>query len=155
VAAHDRVVEPIDARVTLPEHRPPRSAKVFARSARSPEERELTAKGAEVTDYVALLKKRGRSLRVLRRLLGMIRDYPREPLLAAIRIATHYGLDDMERLESLVLRHIAGDFFPLPEAASGERGDDGKADCHDDCDDPGNNMPEGDDTTEPEDDNDR
>jgi transposase len=154
VAAHDRIVEPTDARVTLPEHRPPRGAKVFAKDTLSPEERELTAAGAEVTTYVALLKKRGRSLRVLRRFLGMMRDYPREPLLAAIRIATHYGLDDMERLESLVLRHIAGDFFPLPpEAARDERCED----CHDD--DPhdeadGDDAPEGDDTPNPEDDND-
>src|SRR6266545_1211497 len=118
VAVHDRVLEPIDARVTLPEHRPPRSAKVFAKGTPSPEERELTEGGAEVAAYVALLKKRGRSLRALRRLMAMVRDYPRAPLLAAVRIATHYGLDDMDRLESLVLRHIAGDFFPLPPEAA-------------------------------------
>src|SRR5271166_3374312 len=109
VATHDRILESINARVTLSEHRPPRSAKVFARNAPSPEEHELSKGGAEVAAYVTLLKKRGRSWRALRRLMGMLRDYPREPLLAAVRIATHYGLDDMDRLESLVLRHIAGE----------------------------------------------
>ena len=61
VATHDRVVEPLDARVTLPEHRPPRGAKVFAKGTPSPEERELSQGGAEVAAYLALLKKRGRS----------------------------------------------------------------------------------------------
>ena len=99
--------------------------------------------------YVALLKKRGRSLRALRRLLAMLCDYPREPLLAAVRIATHYGLDDMDRLESLVLRHIAGDFFPLPPGEQG-RDDDEDHDAPD-----GEDAPNGEDTPGPEDDDDR
>jgi hypothetical protein len=156
VAVHDRVIDPTDARVTSPEHRPLRGEKVFARDVASPEERELTQRGAEIAAYVALLKKRGRSLRALRRLMGMVRDYPREPLLAAVGLATHYGLDDMDRLESLVLRHIAGDFFPLPPAAiSSERDEGGETDDedHDKPDDA--DTPEGDDTPKPEDDDDR
>jgi hypothetical protein len=158
VAAHARIVEPTDARVTLPEHRPPRGSKVFAKGAPSIEERELTAVDAEVAAYVALLKQRGRSLRVLRRLMGMVRDYPREPLLAAIRIATHYGLDAIDRLESLVLRHIAGDFFPLPHGASaGERREDGEDDREDDDQDEPDDgkTKEGDTTAAPEDNDDR
>jgi hypothetical protein len=157
VAAHERLVEPTDARVTLPEHRPPRGSKVFAKGTPSLEERELTKGGDEVTAYVALLKKRGRSLRALRRLMGMVREYPREPLLVAIRIATHYGLDDMDRLESLVLRHIAGDFFPLPPmAGAGERREDGEADREDkDHDKPDDGKAkDGDNTPELEDDDD-
>jgi transposase len=114
VASHGRIVEPLDARVTLPEHRPPRGSKVFARDTPSPEERELAVAGPEVGAYVALLKKRGRSLRAMRRLAAMVRDYPREALCGALRLATHYGLDDLDRLESLVLRRIAGDFFLPP-----------------------------------------
>jgi hypothetical protein len=116
VASHARILEPLDARVTLPEHRPPRSAGVFAKGAPAAEEKELAAAGDEVRAYVALLKKRGRSLRVLRRLCTMVREYPRAPLCEALRVATHYGLDDLDRLEGLVLRRIAGDFF-LPSAA--------------------------------------
>ncbi len=157
VATHERVPQAGDARVTLPEHRPPRSARVFARDTPSPEERELTKAGAEMAAYVALLKKRGRSWRALRRLMTMVNDYPREPLLAAVRIATHYGLDDMDRLESLVLRHIAGSYFPLPpEAATNERAlDPTKASDADDRDGPRDeDTPEGDATTDPEDDDD-
>jgi len=156
VAVHDKIIDPTDARVTLPEHRPPRGAKVFAKDAESPEERELAQAGAEIAAYVTLLKKRGRSLRVLRKLTAMVRDYPREPLLAAVRVATHFGLDDMERLESLVLRRIAGDFFPLPpEAAEDERGKGEGAGDDDPHDEPDGELPKGNDTPEPEDDDDR
>lgn len=151
VATHERVPQASEARLTLPEHRPPRSARVFARDTPSPEERELTHAGAEMTAYVTMLKKRGRSSRALRRLVTMVNDYPREPLLAAVRIATHYGLDDMDRLESLVLRHIAGAYFPLPpEAATPERAGDteDRDGPHDE------DTPEGDATTDPEDDDD-
>ncbi|WP_437974496.1 hypothetical protein WMF11_39450 [Sorangium sp. So ce295] len=85
----------------------------------------------------------------------MMRDYPREPLLAAVRIATYYGLDDMDRLERLVLRHVAGDFFPLPpEVARGLLGEEGRDDeqGHDGPD--GEQAPEGDDTPGSEDDDD-
>jgi hypothetical protein len=114
LAEHNKVLEPQDGRVTAPEHRPPRAEKVFARDATSPEERQLQGAGAEIVAYMALLKKRGRSIRVFRQLVRMLHDYPRESLLHAIRIATQYGLDDVVRLESMVLRHIAHDFFPLP-----------------------------------------
>jgi transposase len=149
VAVHDRLLEPTDARVTQPDHRPPRGAKVFARDAPSPEERELARGGEEVATYMAWLKQRGRSLRVLRRLLAIVRDYPQKAVHAALRIATHYGLDDLDRLESLVLRHIAGDFFPLPLDAPAVRREDGEADRGDAP------LPDGnDDTQDPEDDDD-
>ncbi|WP_437974289.1 hypothetical protein WMF11_38020 [Sorangium sp. So ce295] len=119
--ARRRRREALDARVTVPEHRPPRSQKVFARDAPSPEERELSRGGDEVIALVALLKRHGRSLRTLRRLAIRMRDYPCELLLAAVRIATHHGLDDIDRRESLVLRRVARDFFPLPPEAERAR----------------------------------
>src|SRR5262249_51617108 len=106
IAVHNKLLDASDTKVTLAEHRPPRGERVFARNGPTAEEREVRAIGAEMVAYVAMLKKRGRSMRALRRLVGMVRDYPRESLLSAIRTATHYGLDDMDRLEKLVLRHI-------------------------------------------------
>jgi transposase len=114
VATHAKLIDAHHERVIVPEHRPARGDKVATRSAPSPEERELASAGEEVAAYVGLLKKRGRSIRALRQLVRIVRDYPRGPVLAAIHIATHYGLDDLERLESLVLRHVASEFFPLP-----------------------------------------
>lgn len=155
IAVHEKVPDRSDMIITLEEHRPPRSERVFARNALTVEERELAGVGAEMVAYMAMLKKRGRSLRTLRKLLGMVRDYPREPLLSAIRIATHYGLDDMERLEKLVLRHIAGEFFPrLPEVGPSEG--DGRDDAGGEGDQQDNDRgePEDGDAADPEDDDD-
>jgi hypothetical protein len=113
VATHPRVVEPLGQRFTLPEHRRPRGQ----RPRREPvfEEAQLVAKAAALAPYVAELKKRsaGRGTLALRRLLRMVNDYPREPLLAAVQAAFHYGLYDLDRLERLVLRHIARKYFNL------------------------------------------
>ena len=71
----------------------------------------------------------------LRRLWQLWRDYPRRPLLAAVREATHYGLYDVDRLERMVLRTIAGEYFPRPaesdepdyhEPDDGDDGEDGE-----------------------------
>jgi hypothetical protein len=49
----------------------------------------------------------------LRQLLRMVREYPREPLLAAIAEAARYGLYDLDRVERMVLRLVARDYFLL------------------------------------------
>jgi hypothetical protein len=50
----------------------------------------------------------------LRRLAQMRRDYPRKPFLDAVKSAAHYGLFDLDRLERLVLRNIASEYFVAP-----------------------------------------
>jgi hypothetical protein len=47
----------------------------------------------------------------------MIDEYPREALSAALTDALRYGMADLERLERMVLRRIARDFFVLPKDA--------------------------------------
>lgn len=112
VAQHERVLDPTGRRVTLPEHRVARKRR---RPETPPEEKELLALAPELASYVAKLKKRpGSTTLALRRLLAMVRDYPREPLVAALAHAEHYGLFDLERVERMVLKRIAGDFFLLP-----------------------------------------
>ena len=49
----------------------------------------------------------------LRQLLRLVREYPREPLLAAVREAAHYGLYDLDRVERMILRRVAQDYFRL------------------------------------------
>ena len=114
IASHKRVLEPADLRVTLPEHRPPRG-EGRAKDGPPPEEAELLRAAPELAAYVAGLKRHlsGRGTLGLRRLLALVRDYPREPLLAAVRTAEHYGLYDLPRFERLVLRQIASDYFVL------------------------------------------
>ena len=120
VASHRRVPESIDARVTAPEHRPPRHEGFFVRQTPN-EERRLTERVPETAAYVATLRKKGRgSLRDLRVLLRMSDDYPRAALIGALLEATHYGMTDLDRLERMVLRRIARDFFngdPNPEGS--------------------------------------
>lgn len=116
VAVHDRVVSTTRGqRRTVAAHRPPRGQGV-APSQALPEERELAAAGPPFTDYAAALKQRG-GLRwppALRRLAQLRRDYPAVQLTAAIRTAAHYGLYDLDRLERMILKQVATDFFVLP-----------------------------------------
>ena len=64
---------------------------------------------------MAALKKRGRkqTTLALRQLLRMIREYPQGPLREAIAEAERYGLFDLDRVERMVLRRIAHDYFRL------------------------------------------
>ena len=43
----------------------------------------------------------------------MKRTYPAGPFIAAIEQALQYGLFDLGRLEDLILKRVAGDFFAL------------------------------------------
>ena len=116
LVTHRRLADAVGQRVTLPEHRRPRGQ---GHKRREPlyEEATLLAKIPELALYVRELKKRspGRGTLALRRLLRMVNEYPREPLIAALQTAFHYGLYDLERLERLVLRNVARNYFNLTE----------------------------------------
>ncbi|WP_295461111.1 hypothetical protein [uncultured Thiodictyon sp.] len=58
----------------------------------------------------------GRGAARLKRLLQFQRTYPSDPFLSAVAQALTYGLYDLTRLESLILKQVRGDFFQLPEA---------------------------------------
>jgi transposase len=118
---HRRVIDPCGKKTTLPEHSPPRGQR-RKRQAAAAEERSLATAAPELGEYVAALKKKGRkqTTLALRQLLRMVREYPREPVRRAIREAAHYGLFDLDRVERMVLRYIAGDYFRLdPEPNPG------------------------------------
>jgi len=115
IATHPRLIGQRDARHTLPEHHP-----TPARASRTPalEEKLLRGDHESLARYAAALKQRthGGGLRALRRLLEMKRTYPAGPFLAAVEQALHFGMFDLTRLETLVLRQVAGDFFDLDTA---------------------------------------
>jgi hypothetical protein len=69
----------------------------------------------ELADYVVGLKQRSRKLitLALRQLLRLVREYPREPLLGAVREAARYGLYDLDRLERMILRRVTREYFLL------------------------------------------
>ena len=116
IATHPRLIGRHDARHTLPEHHQvPRARERQP----APEEKWLRAQHPTLDRYVVALRagQPGRAVRVLRRLLQIQRTYPAEPFLAAVEQALKFGLLDLGRLERLVLKHVAGDFFALDSSA--------------------------------------
>ena len=78
-------------------------------------EQMLRGKDPVLDAYLTQFKRRlpGRGVAKFRRLLNLMRTYPREAFLAAIHQAHPYGLYDLTRLEQIILSRVAGDFFQL------------------------------------------
>jgi transposase len=114
LVTHRRIAEAEHQRVLLPEHRPPRGQRA-PRPDPHPEEKAIVTAAPELVEYVAGLKQRGRKVitLALRQLLRLVREYPREPLLGAVREAAHYGLYDLDRLERMILRRVVREYFLL------------------------------------------
>jgi transposase len=114
IVAHVRALTPQQQRITLAAHRPPRGEGV-KRSDPHPEEQAILSAAPEIAAYVAELKQKGRKVvaLALRQLLRLLKEYPREPFLAAVREAAQYGLYDLDRLERMILRRVARDYFLL------------------------------------------
>jgi hypothetical protein len=114
LASHPRFLTGRDQKHTLPGHHTPLGRHPERRGP-SPEETALSGQHEVLDRYLADLKRHvpGRGQRALRRLLELQRTYPREPFLAALGEALHYRLFDLARLEALILRAVAGDFFAL------------------------------------------
>lgn len=120
VASHPRLYEPGGSRSTQPEHRPPRGE---GRSKRGPsaEEERVLALEPRLGGFVTAIKGKtcGQAVKPLRRLLRFLDDYPREPLLDATTTALTYGMFDLDRLERMVLRRVADQFFHLKGSGKG------------------------------------
>jgi transposase len=116
IVTHERALTPQHQRITLAEHRPPRGEGV-KRKDPHPEEKALVAAAPEIAPYIEALKQKGRKVMALalRQLLRLLREYPREPFLAAVAEAAHYGLYDLDRLERMILRRVARDYFLIGE----------------------------------------
>ena len=112
IAIHDRLEPGAGRRSTHKAHRPPRGQGTPARRP-LPQEERLRKVSSLMDDYVTALKKHcsGRGAAPLRRLDRMLREYPEGPFERAVTDALHYGLFDMARLERMVLRNIAGEYF--------------------------------------------
>src|SRR5476649_727951 len=114
LVTHQRIAEAEHQRVMLAEHRPPRGHR-DARPDPHPEEQAIVTAAPELADYVVGLKQRSRKVvtLALRQLLRLVREYPREPLLGAVREAGRYGLYDLDRLERMILRRVTREYFLL------------------------------------------
>jgi len=120
IVTHVRTLTPHPKRITLAEHKPPRGEGV-KRSDPHPDEQAIVVAAPELAPYVAALKQRSRKVAIfaLRQLLRLLREYPREPFLAAVREAAQYGLYDIDRLERMILRRIARGYFLIGEDGNG------------------------------------
>jgi hypothetical protein len=118
MVTHRRMVDADQQRITLAEHRPARGQRV-SRPDPHPEEKAILTAAPELIEYVAGLKQRSRKLitLALRQLLRFVREYPRESLLGAVEEASRYGLYDLDRLERMILRRVAHEYFLLNEGS--------------------------------------
>jgi transposase len=112
IVRHARVATPEKMRVTLSEHRPPRGEGI-KRSDPHPAEQAIVEAAPAIAAYVTALKQKGRKMPALalRQLLRMLKEYPREPFLAAVAEAARYGLYDLDRVERMILQRVAHDYF--------------------------------------------
>jgi hypothetical protein len=87
---------------------------------RPPSHQELVLRAIDpaISKLVDALKKRdgGRALKAMRRLHRMYLDYPTPALLQIVRDVEGFGLIDLMRIEKLVLAHLRGEFFRLPQS---------------------------------------
>jgi transposase len=118
LVTHRRIAEAEHQRITLAEHRPPRGQRGALWAPRPdphPEENAILTAAPELAEYVAELKQRSRKIitLALRQLLRFVGEYPREPLLGAVREAARYGLYDLDRLERMILRRVTREYFLL------------------------------------------
>jgi len=112
VALHGRLEPGLERRSLLPERPERRRARRHQECLR--EETELKAAGAEFVELLTRLHAaHGRAVRHVRALHRLYLDYPTEPLRKAIAHALAYGLTDLVRLEKILLKQIAGDYFRL------------------------------------------
>jgi transposase len=121
LVTHRRIADAEHQRVMLAEHRPPRGQRA-PRPDPHPEEKAIVTAAPELADYVAGLKQHSRKVvtLALRQLLRLVREYPREPLLGAVREAARYGLYDLDRVERMILRRVAREYFLLNEGPHGD-----------------------------------
>jgi len=113
VAEHKRAVGKRDAHVTAPGHHAPLLR--AKRTAPCPEENLLTGESKILDQFVRMLKQKatGRGTLKLRRLLELKRTYPTAPFQTAVARALEYGMFDLARLESLIIKLVAGEYFNL------------------------------------------
>lgn len=114
IADHLRLINKRNTRITAKGHHPPFN-RYKAHSGPCKEEKILIGQYDTLDQYARELKKRssGRGVRQIRRLLELKRTYPADAFKNAIQQASHYGLYDLNRLEQMILKNVAGDFFNI------------------------------------------
>ena len=115
VCVHGKFEDGAHQRVTLPEHTR-HWDKLRGPAPASTEELQLRAVSPAFAGLCDALRARygGQALKGMRRLYRMWVDFPIEALDPAIRRALEFGLVDLDKIESIVIRNVRRDFFRLP-----------------------------------------
>lgn len=122
-AVHPRLEPGVEKRSLLPERPERRRQRRDQECLR--EELELRTAGVEFAELITKLHaEHGRAVRHIRSLHRLYLDYPTDALRTAITNALTYGLTDLVRLEKMVLKQIAGDYFRLSPASVKDDDDD-------------------------------
>lgn len=113
IAKHPRLIGAPNQRSKIPGHH----EKLHRRSNRiNPCKEEILLREDEILNqYIDQLKQRlgGKARRSLRKLLQLKRTYPDEAFYKAMMQALHYNLYDIQRVENIILKYVAGTFFNL------------------------------------------
>ena len=113
LASHRRLAGPPDTRVTDPAHRPPRGRRTAPEP--SAQERDILTRMPTLAAYLPAFKRHHRRTgAALRRLQRLLHTYPNDATGTALARAADYGLFDLDRIEAMILKTVAGDFFLLP-----------------------------------------
>jgi len=85
------------------------------RALASDAEQQLRGHYAELDNYMDSLKKkvRGRGARKFEKLLDLQRTYSNDAFLIAVKQASKYCLYDLHRVEELIIKYVAGNYFNL------------------------------------------
>lgn len=115
VAEHAREKEGARQRVIDKAHRTPGRRPSKDGTPVLPEEKIVRAAAPELDQLATAIREKGRGklLTQLRKLHRLYLDYPTDALVKAVGRALNYGLIDLERIERMTLRNVAGDYFRL------------------------------------------
>ena len=125
VAEHARQPEGARARMTDKKHRTPgRRPPKKGGTPVLAEEGTLRAAAPELDQLVERIRQHGfrRPLWRIRRLYRFYLDYPTDALCQAAARALKYGLLDLDRIERMTFRNVAGDYFRLDIGNDEEEG---------------------------------
>lgn len=114
IAQHQRIVGQLNQRALIKGHH----VQIYRRENRraaSEAEQQLTGIHTILDDYVVALKShvRGRGIIAFKQLLLLKRNYPFDAFIKAITLAKQYGLFDLKRLETMIIKDVGHDFFNL------------------------------------------
>jgi len=115
LTAHPRQEPGAHQRLLRPEHQEPRRSRRPSLPP-TPEEILLRRVAPPLAPLIDGLRQHhgGQAARAVRQLHRLYLDYPLEVLTAAVESALAHRLLDLARIERMVLRRLAGEFFRLP-----------------------------------------